>query len=46
MKYNKLHKLWFDEMREDGVLWDVRKVRKLLKKRTCRFQKHKGNIEE
>jgi hypothetical protein len=35
------------EIFEKGVLWDVRKWRKwLVKKRTCRFQKHKGNTEE
>ena len=48
MKPKKLRKYWKGgEVWENGILWDVRKLLKRhLKKRTCRFFKHKKNMED
>ena len=48
MKPKKLYKNWKrGEVFENGTLWCVKGLRKrMAKKRTCRFQKHKGVIED
>jgi hypothetical protein len=48
MKPKKLYKKWKGgEKWENGILWCVKKLRRrIVEKRTCRFQKHKGKIED